>query len=58
MAESHSFPYILSTEYVDDKLARPFIPVSIRNHGISIDTMAMLDSGADTSILPYAMGLS
>jgi len=58
MAESHSFPYILSTEYVDDQVVRPFIPVSIRNHGNSIDTMAMLDSGADTSILPYEMGLA
>lgn len=58
MAESLSFPYILSTEYVDDQLARPFIPISIRYHGNSIDTSAMLDSGADTSILPYAMGLA
>ncbi len=58
MAESLSFPYILSTEYVDDQVTRPFIPVSIRYHGNSVDTMAMLDSGADTSILPYAMGLA
>lgn len=58
MAESLSFPYILSVEYVDDQVARPFIPVSVGYHGNSIDTMAMLDSGADTSILPYDLGLA
>jgi len=58
MAELLSFPYIRSTEYVDDQVVRPFIPVSIKYREKSIDTMAMLDSGADTSILPHAVGLA
>ena len=56
MADSLSFPYILEPEAIDDQVARPFIPVIISFHGKAIDTMALLDSGADISILPYEMG--
>ncbi len=58
MAEKLSFPFVVRPEYIQDGIARPFLPVRIRYRHNDIQTMALLDSGSDINVLPYQLGLS
>jgi len=57
MTERLTYPYVVRTEYISDFIARPFLPVTIRYGQAEIQTMALLDSGADINVLPYQLGL-
>lgn len=57
MTEKLSFPYVVRTEYIPDLVARPFLPVTLNYGQVEIQTMALLDSGADINVLPYQVGL-
>ncbi len=58
MTEKLIYPYIVRTEYVRDRIARPFVPVRIRYRHNEIQTMALVDSGADINVLPFQLGLN
>lgn len=57
MTERLTYPYVVRTEYIPDFVARPFLPVTIRYGQAEIQTMALLDSGADINVMPYQLGL-
>lgn len=51
---SKSFPYQKVTRFV----AFPMLPVKLQSKNQTLDEVALIDSGAEMSILPYDMGLS
>ena len=57
MAERLEFPYIVKADYTNDRIARPFLPVRLRYRQKELEVWALLDSGADTNVLPYRLGL-
>lgn len=57
MPEKLTFPYNVWNDYVPDQMLRPFIPVRLGYDDNEIQTLALLDSGADINVLPYQLGL-
>ena len=57
MADWRLFPYVFNPEYIDDGLARPFLPVTLGYRQRRLEALALLDSGADLNVLPYRLGL-
>ena len=51
------FPYIVLPQFERDHLARPYLPVTIRYRQNEVQTVALLDSGADANVLPLHLGL-
>lgn len=58
MADGLIVPYITNPRFADDDIARPFVPVILRLGGNEIQELAMIDSGADVSVLPYRVGVN
>lgn len=46
------FPYIEFRGFVEERIFRPMIPVTFEFGGKSVTTYALVDSGADYTILP------
>ncbi|MCY3796531.1 MAG: hypothetical protein OXG84_01900 [Chloroflexi bacterium] len=51
------FPYIINRQYATDGRARPFLPVSLRTGHHSVQSLALVDSGADMNVMPYDVGI-
>lgn len=43
------FPY--------DSRQRPLLPVSLKGPGTAVESLALVDSGADVNVLPWSLGL-
>ena len=57
MVDRRIFPFVVNPDYIDDGRARPFLPVSLGYRHRRLETLALLDSGADVNVLPYQVGL-
>lgn len=57
MADRLVFPYMINRQYAPDERARPFLPVSLRNQQREVQTLALVDSGADMNVMPYDVGI-
>jgi len=57
VADRLVFPYIVNRRYAPDNWSRPFLPVSLRNGACVVQTLALVDSGADMNVLPYDIGI-
>ncbi len=56
MADKLVFPYVINQRYAPDGRARPFLPISLSNRGRVVQTLALVDSGADMNVLPHDVG--
>ncbi len=52
--KSVTYPYLPNRQ----NSLMPYLPVQLEQQGRVIETMALVDSGAVSSILPYSMGLA
>ncbi len=52
------FPYVLKQGGSGPLDMLPIVPVSLSHSTISLDVMALIDSGASMSVLPYNVGLA
>ncbi len=57
MSEELVFPYIRNPYYDDDGIDRPLLPVTLRHNQSEIQTLTLVDSGADVNVLPYQVGI-
>ncbi|MCY4465436.1 MAG: hypothetical protein OXE46_07865 [Chloroflexi bacterium] len=57
MADRLVFPYVINRQYAPDERTRPFLPVSLRNRHHEVQSLALVDSGADLNVLPYDVGI-
>lgn len=57
MADRLVFPYVVNRQYVRDERARPFLPIALSNQERRVQTLALVDSGADLNVLPYEVGV-
>lgn len=56
MADRLEFEYIVADWFVPDGDIRPFLPVILRYQEKSIQTLALVDSGADMNVMPLKTG--
>jgi len=57
MSEKLVFPYITNPHYEDDGIDRPHLPITLSHSKNEIQTLALLDSGADVNVAPYHVGI-
>lgn len=57
MTDRLVFPYIINREYALDGRARPFLPVFLSNGRQNVQSLALVDSGADMNVMPYDIGI-
>jgi len=57
MTEELVFPYITDPHHADDGTDRPLLPITLSNRQYEIQTLALVDSGADVNVLPYQLGI-
>lgn len=57
MPDKLVFPYVINRQYAPDERARPFLPITLKNQQHEVETLALVDSGADMCILPYDVGV-
>ena len=57
MTEKLEFEYIVADWYNPDGDIHPIIPVILRHRNKFIQTMALVDSGADMNVLPFHIGI-
>jgi hypothetical protein len=54
--EGLRFPYTAARTRHGEALLRPQVPMRLSYGGKSLDTVGLLDSGADVNVLPYRVG--
>jgi hypothetical protein len=54
--EGLRFPYTATRTRSGDALLRPQVPLVLAYGGNSLETVGLLDSGADVNLLPYRVG--
>lgn len=57
MASALIVPYTRIPNLLGESILRPLLPLTLFHQGRSIDVTALVDSGSDVSILPYAIGM-
>lgn len=53
MSEALVFPYTTNPHYEDDGIDRPLLPITLSRRQNEIQTLGLVDSGADVNVLPY-----
>ncbi len=56
MLDGLRFPYSVARTGYGETLLRPRLPFVLAYGGRSVQTMGLLDSGADVNVLPYRLG--
>ena len=57
MADVITFPFVWITNVLGESVRRPMIPILLTYGNKTISTTALIDSGADVSVLPHNVGL-
>ncbi|MGB2926669.1 MAG: hypothetical protein WBB82_15320 [Limnothrix sp.] len=57
MLDGHRFPFTERTDSFGHSSVLPYLPLTLTNGKRSIEVMALLDTGASVSVLPYEIGL-
>ncbi len=57
MLDCHRFPFTERTDSSGRSSILPYLPLTLSNGKRSIEVMALLDTGASVSVLPYEIGL-
>ena len=57
MTEKLEFEYIVADWYNPDGDIHPFVPVILRHRNRSLQTLALVDSGADMNVIPFHIGM-
>ena len=57
MLDGHRFPFTERTDSSGRSSILPYLPLTLTNGKRSIEVMALLDTGASVSVLPYEIGL-
>lgn len=57
MSNSKRYPFIAADSELGEASLRPYIPLTLTNHGHSIDVVGLLDTGAMVNVLPWQLGL-
>jgi len=58
MNDTVQFPYKAMVDASGASALRPFVPIRFMASGHQIDTIGLLDSGADLNVLPYLVGVA
>jgi len=51
------FPYVNVSNSLGEITPRPILPITLIHQSQSLDTLGLLDSGADVNVLPFQLGL-
>jgi hypothetical protein len=57
MADPLYFPYLAVSDTPGKTAMRPMLPIMLSYRGQSREAVALVDSGADISVLPYLLGI-
>ncbi|MEO1146012.1 MAG: retroviral-like aspartic protease, partial [Cyanobacteria bacterium J06638_22] len=57
MLNGQRFPFIERTNSIGLSSTMPYLPVTLTYRGQSVESMALLDTGASVNVLPYEIGL-
>src|SRR4051794_41517779 len=57
MAEVSTFPFVWVTNALGEAVQRPLLPLLLTYGNKTISTTALVDTGADVSVLPYSLGV-
>lgn len=57
MLDGHRFLFTERTDRFGRSSILPYLPLTLTNGNRSLDVMALLDTGASVSVLPYEIGL-
>jgi hypothetical protein len=57
MAEVTRFPFIWITNALGESVRRPIVPIVLIYGSKSLSTTALIETGADVSVLPHGIGL-
>ncbi|WP_299492905.1 retroviral-like aspartic protease [Acaryochloris sp. IP29b_bin.137] len=57
MLDSKRFPFVERTNREGLSSAMPYLPITLNYRNHSVETMALLDTGASVNVLPYEVGL-
>lgn len=57
MLDSKRFPFVERTNRVGLSSTMPYLPITLHHRDHSVETMALLDTGASVNVLPYEVGL-
>jgi hypothetical protein len=57
MLNGQCFQFTERTDSLGRSSIMPYLPLKLTNGGISIEVMALLDTGASVNVLPYEIGV-
>ena len=57
MLDGQSFPFIERTNSLGKLSIMPYLPLTLTNGSLSVEVMALLDTGASVDVLPYEIGV-
>jgi hypothetical protein len=57
MLNGQRFQFTERTDSLGRSSIMPYLPLKLTNRGISIEVMALLDTGASVNVLPYEIGV-
>ena len=57
MSDVVSFPFVWVTNALNESVRRPLVPISLTLGNKTVSTVALIDTGADVSVLPFGIGL-
>jgi hypothetical protein len=57
MLNGQRYPFIDRINSIGQTSTLPYLPIALSNGNKSIEVMALLDTGASVSVLPYEIGI-
>ncbi len=57
MPEKQRFPYTVNDKDLGEASLMPYLPLTLHSENNSIEVVALVDSGATVSVLPYSVGV-
>jgi hypothetical protein len=57
MLKGQRFPFIEHTNRAGLSSMMPYLPITLTYRDQSVESMALLDTGASVNVLPYEIGL-